>query len=170
MQACLDRFLRGKGYPKSILKDNEFLNSRKVLEGKAKNLWRDGFGKQPNRAKSLTEEENILWESGQLGGENPQSLANMMWWLLTQHFRLHGRQEHHEMRVENFCLQRDDNGIEFVTFAEGVTKTRQGVLRAKPRLVKPKMFTNGNYTKCPVALFKKYIERRPTGMNTTGPY
>ena len=171
MQASIDRFLREKGYPKSILRDNEFLNSKKVLEGKARNLRRNGLGKQPNKAKSLTEEEEkILWESGHLGGENPRSLANTMWWLLTQHFGLRGRQEHREMRIEDFSLHKDDNGIEFVTFAEGVTKTRQSGLRAKPRLVKPKMFASGNDTRCPVALFKKYIERRPTEMKTTGPF
>ena len=70
MQASIDRFLREKGYPKSILRDNEFLSSKKVLEGKARNLRRDGLGKQPNKAKSLTEEEEkILWESGHLGEE-----------------------------------------------------------------------------------------------------
>ena len=95
-----------------------------MLEGKAKKLRRDGLGKQPNKAKSLTdEEEKILWESGQLGGDNPCSLTNTLWWLLTQHFGLRGRQEHHEMNVEDFSLQKDDNGIEFVTFAEGVTNS-----------------------------------------------
>jgi hypothetical protein len=134
-----------------------------VLEGKAKKLRRDGLGKQPNKAKSLTnEEEKILWESGQLGGDNPRSLTNTLWWLLTQHFGLRGRQEHHEMNVEDFSLQKDDGGIEFVTFAEGVTKTRQAGLQAKPRLVKPKMFANGDGTKCPVTLFKQYLQRRPT--------
>jgi hypothetical protein len=46
-----------------------------------------------------------------------------LWWLLTQHFGLRDRQEHHEMNVEDFSLQKDDNGIEFVTFAEGVTNS-----------------------------------------------
>ena len=57
-----------------------------------------------------------------------------------------------------FLLHKDDNGIEFVTFAEGVTKTRQSGLRAKPRLVKPKMFASGNNTRCSVALFKNTLK------------
>ena len=36
MQAALDRHLRSKNYPKSIVRDTEFLSSRKVLEGKAR--------------------------------------------------------------------------------------------------------------------------------------
>ena len=48
MQAALDRYLRSKNYPKSIVRDTEFLSSRKVLEGKAR---------KPNKAQSLTKEE-----------------------------------------------------------------------------------------------------------------
>ena len=38
MQAALDRHLRSKTYPKSIVSDTEFLLSRKVLEGKGTKL------------------------------------------------------------------------------------------------------------------------------------
>ena len=38
MQAALERHLKGKNYPKSTLKDVEFQNLRKALEGKARKL------------------------------------------------------------------------------------------------------------------------------------
>ena len=38
MQASLERYLNSKVYPNSIIQDREFLNSRKVLKGKARNL------------------------------------------------------------------------------------------------------------------------------------
>jgi len=114
------------------------MNSRKVLEGKARKLREQGKGKRPNRCKSLTkEEEEIPWEHGQLGGRSPRSLISTMWWLMTQYFDLRGRQEHHQVKVEDFLLERDDDGNEFLTFAEGLTKTRQGGLNVKPRLVNP---------------------------------
>ena len=74
------------------------------LEGKARKLREEGpRGKRPNRSKSLAnEEEETLWKSGQLGSGNPRALINTMWWLLTQHFGLRGRQEHHNMKVEDF--------------------------------------------------------------------
>ena len=171
MQAALERHLKSKLYPKSIIKDGEFLSSRKVLEGKARKLREEGRGKRSNRSKSLTNEEGeTLWKSGQRGSGNPRALINTMWWLLTQHFGLRGRQEHHNMKVEDFCLQRDDDGIEYLTFAEGPTKTRQGGLKVKPRLVTPKMFATGNEERCPVMLFKIYLEKRPEEMKTTGPF
>ena len=68
MQAVLDRHLKEKGYSLSIIKDREFLSSLKVLEGKALKLRNEGRGKLPNNSRSLTrEEEEVLWECGQLG-------------------------------------------------------------------------------------------------------
>ena len=54
------------------------------------------------------------------------------------HFGLRGRQEHHDMMVEDFSIGKDDDGVEFNTFSEGPTKTRQGGLRVKPCLATPK--------------------------------
>ena len=74
------------------------------------------------------------------------------------------------MKVEDFCLQRDDDGIEYLTFAKGPTKTKQGGLKVKySQLVTPKMFATGNEERCPVMLFKVYLEKRPEEMKTTGP-
>ena len=142
MQTPLERYLKSKAYPKSIIWNREFLNSRKLQE--------QGKGKRPNRSRSLTkEEEEVLWQNSQLGGGTPRALLNKMWWLLTQHFGLRGRQKHHQMRVEDFTLQRDNDENEFVTLAEGPTKTRQGRLSVKTRLVPPKMFATGNEERCP---------------------
>jgi len=96
-----------------------------VLDGKAKQLHLAGRGKRPNKARQLSEEEEeILWMSEKLGGKTPESLIRTMWWLLTQQFGLRGRQEHHGTRLENFGIMGGDDGLEFVKFAEGPTKTR----------------------------------------------
>ena len=84
------------------------------------------------------------------------------------HFGLRGRQEHRDMKVENLSFQNDDGGFEFIIFAEGLTKTRGGGLRVKSRLATPKMFATGE-KRCPVALLKKYSEKRPAELKTTGP-
>ena len=123
MQVALDRHLRSQIHPKSILRDTEFLSSRKVLEGKARKLRDQGLGERPNKPKSLTkEEEEILWENGQLGNPNPHFLINTMWWVLTMHFGLRSRQEHHDMLVEDFSIEKNDDGFEFITFSEGLQR------------------------------------------------
>ena len=78
-----------------------------------------------------------------------------MWWLLTQHFGLRGRQELHNMKVNDFQLCKDDKYVEFLQFTEGQTKTRQGGLHTKHRDFQPRMFAVGG-ERCPVALFKQF--------------
>lgn len=170
LQAGLERYLKEIGCTFSILNDIEFKGSRDVLEGKAKYLRQDlGMGKKPNKSHSLdVEEERLLWESGQLGIRSARSLTNTVWYLLTQHFGLRGRQEHHKMNVEDFSFRSDDNGNRYVTFAEGVTKTRGGGLRKKERLVIPKMFETQD-DRCPVTIFEYFLAKRPECFRTSGP-
>ena len=72
------------------------------------------------------------------------------------------------MNVQDFVFNKDNLGNEYVTFAEGVTKTRQGGTRKKGRLIKPKMFATGGEN-CPVALFRSYLLKRPAELRNTGP-
>ena len=90
LQAAVDRYLRKKGSTFSILKDREFAGSRDVLDGKGKYLRQElGKGKHPNRAQSLSpDEEEYLWQAGQLGTHTPRALSNSMWYLLSLHFGL----------------------------------------------------------------------------------
>ena len=126
MIAALDRHLNEKGYKFSI-RDREFHYSKQVLEGKARQLRQSGMGKRPNKARSLTEEEEeVLWEAEKFGSKTPEALISSMWWLLTQFFGLRGRQEHHAMKMEDFQLCKNDEGMEFMQFTEGPTKNRQG--------------------------------------------
>lgn len=151
MQAGIDRHLKENGCIFSILKDNEFKGSRDVLEGRAKYLREDlGMGQKPNAADSFSrEEEEQLWKSGELGTHNARVLVQTMHMNLTQHLGLRGRQEHHSMKLTDFRFKVDDYGNRFVTFAEGVTKTRGKALRKKDRKAVPKMFE----TRVPGKLF-----------------
>ena len=65
-------------------------------------------------------------------------------------------------------FQRDDVGVEYVTFSEGLTKTRGDGLRVKPRLAIPKIFATDT-KRCPVALLKEYLDKHPAELKLTGP-
>ena len=169
MVTAIDRYLTEKEYKHSIIRDKEFKSSKQVLEGKARLLRQQGKGKRPNKSRSLTTtEENELWEKKKLGKGSPQVLVQTVWWLLTQYFGLRGRQEHHSMKVEDFSFGLDENNMEYVEFIENPTKTRQSGLSAKPRSFLPKMFATGD-GRCPVAIFKEFLWRRPPELRTTGP-
>ena len=169
MIAALDRHLKDKHYLLSIVKDREFHSFKQVLEVKAKLLQQSGRGKRPNKARNLTKKEDVFWKENKFRCNTPEALVNTMWWLLTQHFGLRGRQEHRKMKMDDFQLCKDDNGVEFVQYTEGQTKTRQGGLHTKTRDFQPRMFAVGG-ERCPVALFKQFVSRRPQNMKTTGAF
>ena len=98
MLTALDRHLKDKGYKLSIIRDREFSSSKQVLEGKAKQLCKAGLGKRPNKARQVSaEEEETLWPANLVNKAQKHALIQTMWWLLSQHFGLRGRHEHHGM-------------------------------------------------------------------------
>jgi len=129
MLASLDRHFQEKGLPFSIRKDKAFEASRRTLNGKAIELREAGLGKRKNKADALTEEdEEKLWSTGVLGGESPTSLMinHTMFYVLSQQFGTRGRQEHNQMRIEDFKWVRnpETSEIEYIEWMEGLTKTR----------------------------------------------
>ena len=151
MIAAIDRYVREKrGF--SVLKDKDFEVSRKVLNGKAIDLQRSGMGKRPRKSDPLTdEEEEILWQTV-LGKENPTSLNYTLFFLISQHFGTRGRQEHHQIRIEDLKTIHDPvtGEITSIEWIEGPTKTRQGGLNKQPRMVTQKLYRTGGQ-RCPVA-------------------
>ena len=112
-----------------------FKGSRDVLKGKTHLLRKKGLGKKPNKTNSLTRlVKDVPWGCGQLGDKTPKSIIATLWWQLTQHFVLRGRQEHHSMRAEDFSFRK------------------QSGLHQKSRLQLPKMFETHS-ERCPVKLF-----------------
>ena len=153
MQSSIARYLHESNYEYSIL------NTRFKAP-----LLRKGLGKKTNKTNSLTrQEEDILWECGQLGDKTPKNIIATLWWQVTQYFRLQGRQEDHSMRVEDFSFRKDETGASYIVYAEGLTKTRQSGLHKKSRLQLPKMFETQS-ERCPVKLFQKYLSKCPVGM------
>ena len=72
----------------------------------------------------MKQEEEILWDCGQFGAGTPRALLNTRWLYLTQHFGLHGRQEHYPMMITDFVTGFDKEGNKYFTFSERHTKTR----------------------------------------------
>ena len=72
------------------------------------------------------------------------------------------------MKMEDFCFVKDNNGIEFGIFSEGVTRTSAQRLNTRPRLQKPKMFSTGG-SRCPVENFRLCMSREPPNMISKGP-
>ena len=80
-----------------------------------------------------------------------------------------GRQEHHQIRVEDLRIVRDvDGDVTYIEWIEGPTKTRQGGLKERPRSNTQKIFNIGG-PRCPVAAILKLLSKRPESLTLSGP-
>ena len=111
------------------------------------------------------DEENVLFEDGQLGDHSPEALIRTVWYFLTLHFGMRGRDEHHKLRYGDLKLLQDSNGEYLQWCFERGTKTRTGeVSGSMNRAFQPKMFAT-NTDRCPVYFFKAFISYRPESSN-----
>ena len=77
MRALIDRHLKNKGCTLSIVRDRENLVRPKRCWRTKRNsfAWLAVHGKRPNKTRQVSEEEEeILWKSGKLEGNNAESL------------------------------------------------------------------------------------------------
>ena len=105
-----------------------------------------------------------------LGKENPTSLNYTVFFLISQHFGTRGRQEHHQIRIEDLRPVYEPTSGKLVTveWIEGPTKTRQGGLNKKPRTVTQKLFRTGGQ-RCPVTAYELLISKHPADLKDNGP-
>ena len=159
---ALDRHLSGCGCSYSIMKDREFSESmERQFNGK---------GKKSRKADPLTaEEEEILWNTRVLGGDNPKSLNHTVFYIISQQFGTRGRQEHHQIRIEHlrFVCNPQSGATEFIEWEEGLMKTRQGSLVKQQRRMK-QVFATGD-SQCPVKFIQRLISKHPSQLKTSGP-
>ena len=98
--------------------------SQKILNGHAIELREQGKGERTKHADSLVEEEEMLWKSGVLGGDNPQSLNYTVFYVVSQHFGTRGCQEHHQIRLEHLKIVKNAEGqTEYMERIEGAELT-----------------------------------------------
>lgn len=170
MLAALDRSFRSNGCKYSIVKDKEFAESREVLNGKAIELREQGKGKRKNKADAVTdEEEELMWKKGILGDKSPTSLNYTVFYTLSQQFGTRGRQEHHQIMIEDlkFVKNAITGQTEYVEWVEGLTKTRQGGLTKRDRRVPQRAYATQE-SRCPVRFLEKLVAKRPEKMKNSG--
>ena len=109
-----------------------------------------------------------MWRCGQLGSTTPRSLIQTIWYNNCLYFGMRIREEHYNLKMEDFRLEYDNAGRKHLCYTEVLTKTRNAGLHFKPRLIQPKMYATGG-DECPVKAFEEFKMRRPLGMQNSGP-
>jgi hypothetical protein len=142
------------------------------MAAKKVQLKKMGKGRKGKASKAVTSsEEEILWESGQLGESTPRILEFTLWYFFTKCFGLRGRNKHHQLTFGDVVLKTDENGCEYLEYYERLTKTRDGTGKNDVRETTPRMFSTGIEGRDPVEMYKTFMYRRPeTVMNADAPF
>ena len=121
----IQRHLRENSRPDlSILdpKNLDFFQSRQVLDARMKELTSKGLGTVKKQAQPLTPEQGIF------GTGNADSLINTVFWYNCKCFGLRGGDEHRNLEVEQFSIDRDEQG-RYLRFVGRLSKNYQGSLQ-----------------------------------------
>lgn len=168
MQAAIERYLKEKNYPCSVISSREFHNSQKTLDGVATSIHKQGKGKRPNKSQPINQEEKEeLWKNGQLGGHNGRALTQANFKIMTEQFGLRSRQEHYDAYLEDFQIIKGHDGTESVHFRENPTKTRSGDLRIRHHNTPQVMHSTDGGDRDTVRLYKLWLSKRPQRMKTS---
>ncbi|KAK3732670.1 hypothetical protein QZH41_007975 [Actinostola sp. cb2023] len=148
-QRSLDRHLRQKSKPYSILSDRQFSKSRETLECKRRQLRLAGKGRRPNKALGLNSNEmEKLWLEKQLGDHSPDALIRTIWLNNTMHFGWRAQDEHRKVLLGDLEIQKEQGGDEkeyVIWHTERGSKTRTGGKEFGPeRYYNPRMYATGN--------------------------
>ena len=77
------------------MKDQEFTKSREVLSARKRDLVvNNAKGNRPQAASELIEdEEDLLFQTGQFGEDDPEVLQHTVWRVLSKYFEFRARDE-----------------------------------------------------------------------------
>ena len=144
-----------------------FAEFRATLDGEMKRLQSLGIGAKKRQAEPLTEEEEEqLWQTGQLGDHSPQALVDTMLFMHGIYFALRSGHEHRNLRFVPAQVELVDHPGEktYLRYTEDISKNNPGGLQGRKN--KPKVVTQyenaENPDRCFVRLFRLYQSKCPT--------
>lgn len=122
-QNSLDRYLKTKNYPYSVLNDKVFMLSRNVLWSRKKELKKQGKVVKPITTETLAPgEEEQLWKKGYLGNmSDPHSLQRTVWFFNQKAMRFKGSCDAYQLKWGDVQLRSVDQ-------KNRISPDKQGVL------------------------------------------
>ncbi|XP_046376588.1 uncharacterized protein LOC124149198 isoform X2 [Haliotis rufescens] len=147
VQSHLERYLKDANYPFSITKDDQFQNSRKILREKIAEA--KARAKPRNCTRVTGKDISIMFQTGELGTDSPESLLNSMWFMNNMFLHIKQNFDHYNLRWGDVRLCKTGFGLEMLECVNGKSKGR-------------KVFSDEYESeRCFVTLYKTYRDRRP---------
>ena len=165
---CLQFYLEKRGLFWKLIDDQEMVRLKFTLDNLMKKHCAERLGSTMSAQPITFEHEELLWEMGILGEQQPNQLRNTVLFLLGISFALHGGDEHRRLQCPGFepqiTVMKDEKGVKFLCFQEDLkTKTNQGGLSGKNFKARSlKVYGNqSNLDRDVVRLFEKYVGLLP---------
>ncbi len=114
------------------MKDKEFRNANKTLDGLLKSRMRDGTS-LPTKHKEVIEDTDLKKIANYFttAPDSPVALRYCVWYNLSLHYVTRGLEFHHQLKLNSFEFHEDEYG-EYVTLThETQQKNFQGGLRSE---------------------------------------
>ena len=149
------------------LMSGAFREIRNTLDNIMKERSAEGIPGRQERDYISKEHEEILWEKGILGEDNPEKLRKTIFFLVGVRFGLRGCKEQHDLRRypdSQISIIKVD-GKDALIYREFSSKTRQGGISDRGK-VNPRVsyaFCSGYRPRCFVELYRKYLFLGPKG-------
>lgn len=146
----------------NFFEDPAYFTARESLNAVMIERAESGLGIRKQCLPISIEEENMLWDQGQLGTDTPGQLLNTMIYLNGLHFALRGGNEHRKLRAKNPQITGPHSdpvtGLKYLQYCEDTSKTNCGGLKHRKSAPKRTVaYENSeNKNRCIVAVYEKY--------------
>ena len=166
---CVQFHLESMGLVWKLLDDKEFTELKFTLDNTMKQRVTNGIGINVKKADIISVvEEDILWERGILGSENPEQLLQTILYVVGLNCALHAGKEHRALRSIPFDSQfqwvRDDYyGQYFLRYTEdlGMKTNKGGIKHRKIEAKTVDVYPIQNSYRCPVRIIGFYLSVLP---------
>ena len=156
------RHLRDNGIQdKNILdfRDNRYTYFTNALDSRMKDLTYRGIGIETKQADVFSEAEEVeMWQKGVFGNCSSEVLQYTLYFYNCKLFGLRGREEHHDLQVNDFIIGNDSDGKVYIKYTSRSRKNFNGGLRQihfKPKVIKH-YDTEGR--KSIISLYREYFQ------------
>jgi hypothetical protein len=166
MVIAIQHHLRQHGRFVTIMDDEQFLETRNLLDKKMKELAAKGIGIEKRQAEVVSlEMENTMWEKGVLGMDTPGQLRDTLFFLIGLNFALRGGDEQYNLRVganSQLAMKIDEKGNKYLQYTEDVSKCNKGgILHRKLDRKCTRAYGNTkNPERCIIRVYEKYMSLR----------